>query len=122
MIGENAASRDEVLFLHLVSLFQAAAMQHLGKFVDPASGEARRELDQAKMAIDTLDMLKTKTNGNLTDAEKEFLDKVVFELHMNYVEEVKRSEDEGNETAPEERDDEGVKEDGTNREDKESEP
>jgi hypothetical protein len=34
-------------------------------------------------------MLKEKTKGNLGSAEEEFLNKVLFELQMNYVDELK---------------------------------
>ena len=89
---------NELLFLQLVSMFQMAAMQQMGKLVDPVSNEAVRDLKQAKISIDTLDMLKERTRGNLGDAENEFLEKVLFELHMNYVDEQKRpSEETGDE-------------------------
>jgi hypothetical protein len=84
---------DELLFLQLVSMFQVAAMQQMGKLIDPATNEAHRALSQAKISIDTLDMLKEKTKGNLSDDEQAFLDKVLFELHMNFVEEQKRPSD-----------------------------
>ena len=89
---------NELLFLQLVSMFQMAAMQQMGKLVDPVTNEAVRDLKQAKISIDTLDMLKERTRGNLGDAENEFLEKVLFELHMNYVDEQKRpSEETGDE-------------------------
>ena len=84
----------ELLFLQVVSMFQMAAMQQLGKLMDPVSGEVQRDLEQAKISIDILDVLKEKTQGNLTENEEEFLKKVLFELHMNYVEELKRPAEE----------------------------
>ena len=69
-------------------------MQQLGKIADPVSNEIVKDLDQAKFSIDILDALKEKTQGNLTDPEREFLDKILFELHMNYVDEVNISESE----------------------------
>ncbi|MDH3217393.1 MAG: DUF1844 domain-containing protein [Candidatus Krumholzibacteria bacterium] len=90
MVDEGRPSVKELLFLQIISMFQAAAMQQMGKIVDPVSGEVSRELEQAKVSIDILDVIKEKTQGNLTEAEKDFLDKVLFELHMNYVDEVKK--------------------------------
>ena len=92
---EDKTTPSETLFLHTISMFQVAAMQHLGKLMDPLSGKVQRDLDQAKISIDILDVLSEKTKGNLTKAEDEFLSKVLFELHMNYVHELKAS----NETA-----------------------
>jgi hypothetical protein len=83
-------------------MFQMAALQQMGKLVNPVSGEIDRDLQQAKASIDLIEMLAEKTDGNLVHAEKEFLDKILFELRMNYVDEVKRGEsDEKAEEAPE---------------------
>lgn len=83
----DADALHSLLFLHLIAMFQAAAMQHLGKILNPLTNTIERDLEQAKMSIDILDMLKAKTLGNLSKSEQDFLDKVVFELHMNYVDE-----------------------------------
>ena len=94
MVDSEHPSRSELIFLQLVSMFQVAAMQQLGKFVNPVTNEVERDLEQARVSIDTLDVLKEKTKGNLTVEEEEFLDKVLFELHMNYVDELKREPEE----------------------------
>ncbi len=91
-MDKGQSSSRELLFLQVISMFQAAAMQQLGKFIDPTTGEVTRDLTQAKISIDILDVLKQKTKGNLTEVEGELLDKVLFELHMNYVDELKTSE------------------------------
>jgi hypothetical protein len=88
-MGEDKPSSKELLFLHTISMFQAAAMQQLGKIVDPLSGEVHKDLDQARVSIDILEVLQEKTRGNLTKTEEDFLGKVLFELHMNYVDELK---------------------------------
>jgi len=105
VVDKDQASSRELLFLQVISMFQAAAMQQLGKFVDPTTGEVIRDLTQAKISIDILDVLKQKTKGNLTEVEGELLDKVLFELHMNYVDELKMSEkgEEGEGDRPEDR-------------------
>lgn len=90
MADTEGSLPKEILFLQVVSMFQVAAMQQLGKLVDPVSGEISRDLEQAKISIDILDVLKEKTHGNLSKDEEEFLGKVLFELHMNYVEELKK--------------------------------
>jgi hypothetical protein len=83
-------SQDDARFLQLVAMFQMAALQQMGKFVSPVTGEVERDLQQAKSSIDLIEMLAEKTKGNLTPGEKEFLDKILFELRMNYVDEVNR--------------------------------
>lgn len=92
---------QEMLFIQLIAMFQGAAMQQMGKLPNPVTQKIERDLEQAKMSIDMLDMLKEKTSGNLSGAEKDFLDKIVFELQMNYVDESKKPADSAGDTASE---------------------
>jgi hypothetical protein len=64
---------------------------HLGATPDPTSGQRHVDLDQAKQTIDLLELLKEKTAGNLTRAENEILDGVLFDLRYRYVDAVKGS-------------------------------
>ena len=72
---------------NLIVSHEAAAMQFLGKIAGP-EGKVERDLDMARFAIDTLETLREKTTGNLTDAERQLLDHVLYQLHLNYVDEV----------------------------------
>ena len=47
--------------------------------------ERRRSLPEAKFGIDILGMLEEKTEGRLTDQEREYLRQVLAELRMKYV-------------------------------------
>ena len=47
-----------------------------------------RNLEQAQMSIDILDMLKAKTQNNLSEHETTFLDRAISELKLNFVDEV----------------------------------
>ena len=87
-------SRDELLFLHLVSMFQFAAMQQMGKLPNPVTGKIERDLEQARLSIDMIEMLQAKTAASRTSDESELLDKILFELRMNFVDERKRVESE----------------------------
>ena len=87
--GDVTPSSRELLFIQLTSMLQFAAMQNMGKLVNPVTNEVERDLEQAKVSIDTLEMLKEKTKGNLTSMEEDFLNKILFEVHMNYVDEKK---------------------------------
>jgi hypothetical protein len=73
------------LFLGLVQSFQLAAMQQLGKVPEPGTDQTSQDLPQAKLSIDMLEMLKARTNGNLTMEELRFLDHVLTELRLHYV-------------------------------------
>jgi len=80
---------NEAYFIQLVYTFQAAAMQQMGKITNPMTGKIEKNMEQAKHSIDMLAMLETKTGGNLTDRERRTLEKSLFELRMNYVDEMK---------------------------------
>lgn len=80
--------RSEAMFASVVMMFHAAAIQHLGKVKNPATDKIERDLDQAQMAIDVLDMLSERTRGNLTAQEGAFLSRTLQELKLNYVDEI----------------------------------
>ena len=80
----------ELLFAHLVSIFHSSAMVALGKLKNPATDKIERNLEQAKQAIDMLEILRVKTNGQLTDNEKRMLDASLTDLRLNYVDENKK--------------------------------
>lgn len=86
--------RNSQLFFSLVAMFQTAAMQQMGKLINPVTGKVERDLEQARFSIDILGMLQEKTKGNLTDEERRFLDHVLFELRLNYVDEVEKEKKE----------------------------
>lgn len=92
-------SRDETLFLQLVAMFQYAAMQQMGKLPNPMTGKAERDLAQAKLSIDMIEMLQRRAVTERSPREAEYLDKVLFELRMNYVDESKRPPEPGQESA-----------------------
>lgn len=68
----------------LASLYMTALLQ-LG-LVQEQGGRPQIDLIGARQTIDTIDILKDKTKGNLTAAEENFLQNVLYELHMAYIE------------------------------------
>ena len=87
-------SKNEYLFHHLVAMFQTLALQQLGKLVNPLTGKMERDMQQARITIDMLQMVKDKTAGNLSGRERGLLDGVLTELQLNYVDELQREEPE----------------------------
>ena len=81
---------NELLFMQLVMMFQGMALQNLGKVMNPVTNQIERNLEQAKNMIDILGMLDAKTKGNLNDNEQRLLEHALFELRMNYVDEIKK--------------------------------
>ncbi|MBM4168279.1 MAG: DUF1844 domain-containing protein [Ignavibacteria bacterium] len=90
----NVAEKDTALFASLVMMFHSATMQHLGKVKNPLSDKIERDLDQAQMTIDMLEMLDRKTKGNLNEDEAHYLGNVLRELRLNYVDERSKKSEE----------------------------
>jgi len=74
-------------FLALVMSLTTAAWAQLGKMPHPQSQKIEKDLEQAKMSIDFLQMLLEKTQGNLKPKEHELLSTTVADLQMNYADE-----------------------------------
>ena len=68
-----------------VQSFAAQCLVALGQARHPASGEAEVDLEQAKFAIDLLEIVQNKTKGNLDKDEKRLLDGILYDLRMRYV-------------------------------------
>ena len=86
--------KEEIRFIGFISMLANAAMQNLGKFVNPITGKTERNLESAKATIDILSMLKEKTKGNLSKEEERTLNSALANLQLNYVEELNREEKE----------------------------
>ena len=75
----------EINFLNYITSLGFQAMIFMGEIPNPVTNEIDKNLEQAKFLIDTLSMLKEKTEGNLTEQEKILLENSVYELQMKYV-------------------------------------
>ncbi len=74
-----------VTFLAFVMSLNTSALFHLGEIADPETGALSQDLMLAKHTIETLEVLKEKTKGNLTDEEDNMLTKFLYDLQMRYV-------------------------------------
>ena len=95
---EDPKNKDQMLFTNLVIMFQTAAMQHMGKIKNPISDKIERDIEQAKISIDILDMIQRKTDGNLGEYESKLLKSVLQDLRLNYVHERDKKEEEPTKT------------------------
>jgi hypothetical protein len=76
----------KAMFIELLVMLSASAMQHLGKTVNPLTGKTEVHLEAAQATIDLIGMLEAKTAGNLDPDEARFLKNTLTTLQMNYVE------------------------------------
>ena len=77
---------QSALFSQLVMMFASAAMHQMGKLVDPQTNKTEINLEAAQVSIDMLDMLATRTHGNLTADEEQMLKETLSSLKMTFVE------------------------------------
>jgi hypothetical protein len=81
-------SKPDELFVGLIASLQMGAWMHLGKVMNPMTGKVERDLGHAKETIDLLGVLEQKTRGNLHPDEAQLLGRMLYDLRLNYVEEV----------------------------------
>jgi hypothetical protein len=75
----------------VLSLATTAAV-HFGDVADPVTGERKpANLEAAGQMIDILAMLEQKTRGNLTLEERQFLEQILYELRLRFID-VKKGE------------------------------
>jgi hypothetical protein len=72
-------------FTVLINAMAQPALIYLGEVPHPATGQPVLELEQARLQIDMLDLLRVKCRGNLTPQEESLLERVLYQLRMLYV-------------------------------------
>ena len=83
-------------FYTFVLSLASSAFVHLGDAPHPETGQARPpELGLAKQVIEILAMLEVKTKGNLTDEEARFLENLLTDLRLRFVQRTSGRPDEG---------------------------
>jgi len=87
------------LFMQLVIQNQQMAMIALGKIKNPVTDKMDKNIEFAKLSIDTLDMLLVKTKGNLLEYEEKFLTETLNQLKITYAQEVDKVNKSDSETS-----------------------
>ena len=80
-------------FMQIVLSLQGAAMQFMGKVLNPMTQKIERDLVMAQNSIDMLTMLDKKTKNNLSDEEAQMIEHVLYELRLNFVDETNKKEE-----------------------------
>ena len=80
-------AESAVTFLGFILSLAHTAAVHFGDVPDTVKGQTiPANLPAAQQMIDLLSLLEEKTRGNLTVEERQFLDQVLYELRLRYVE------------------------------------
>lgn len=82
--------KDELLLTQIALMFQTAALQQMGKLGSPVTGLVERDLDQARISIDILDVLHRRMKGNLSAAEERMFTTLLRDLRLNFVDEASK--------------------------------
>ena len=75
----------EMDFSGFILSLNASALIHLGEIPDPHSKKREVNVLAAKHTITILEILAEKTEGNLTEEEKNLLDDMIYNIRMKYV-------------------------------------
>ncbi len=85
MTTDKQAVLPEVSFSTFIMSLNTSCLVCLGDIPEPLSGEIKKDLACARHTIDTLEMLREKTKGNLTREEEEILGHILYDLKIRYV-------------------------------------
>ena len=84
---------EQQLFDQLISSLVHSAWVYLGKIKNPMNDKLEKNVEQASVQIDMLDMLFKRMTGNMSEEEDKYLGHVIRELKMNFVEEKNNPEE-----------------------------
>lgn len=82
---EGPGTPDGVDFRTFILSLGTSAMLQLGEIPDPDGGKAVVNLELARQTIDLLDLIRVKTQGNLTDEESRTLSGLLYDLRLRFV-------------------------------------
>lgn len=76
---------EATMSILMMSIASSAAMA-MGLTPHPENGETTKDKNLAKFNIDLLVVLKDKTKGNLNSDEQKFLESVINDLQLKFIE------------------------------------
>ena len=72
-------------FEMLLTTLATEALVALGQVPHPVTGKMQAHRNQAKFLIDTVDVLRQKTAGNLTNSEQQVIDSLLHQMRLVFV-------------------------------------
>jgi hypothetical protein len=85
-MDEDPRTAQPIDFVTFVVSLASSAFVHMGDAPHPETGAPAENLTLAKQTIDILGMLEAKTKGNLTAEEEKFLENLLADLRIRFVE------------------------------------
>ncbi|MDD5246158.1 MAG: DUF1844 domain-containing protein [Candidatus Omnitrophica bacterium] len=75
----------EATFTFFITTLALQASISMGLMENPATNKKEEDPQQARFLIDTIEMIKVKTAGNLSAEENKLLEDILYELRMQYI-------------------------------------
>jgi len=85
ILKDGKCVMPEATFTTFIMSLNTSALYHLGEIEDPVTGESGKDRVLAKHTIETLQLLRDKTRGNLSAKEQDLLDNILADLKLRYV-------------------------------------
>lgn len=79
------SEKMEASFSILAMSIASSAVMAMGLAPDPQSGKVSKDKNMARFNIDLLVMLQEKTKNNLSSDEKAFLENIISDLQIKFV-------------------------------------
>ena len=89
---------EKQLFDMLISQSVYGVWIALGKMKNPVTDKTEVDLRSASLQIDMLEMINSRMEASLDENEKQYIDKILSELKMNFVEEENKEENSNDDT------------------------
>ena len=86
MKDSKQESPADIDFSTLIYSFATGALISMGLAPDPQTKKVQKNIPMAKQNIEILVMLQAKTKGNLTEDEAKFLENILTEVRLRFVE------------------------------------
>ena len=93
--GAKAGEMPEANFQVFLAGLYTQTLMALGEVENPVTGEKSRSMPEAQYLIDTIEMLRDKTKGNLEKQESTYLENLLYDLQMRYIDATKNKEESG---------------------------
>jgi hypothetical protein len=81
----DASAKPPIDFPSYILSYYTQGLVLLGEIPNPITNKKEEHIEEARHIIDILAMLEKKTKGNLTDAEKQLIETVLYELRMKFM-------------------------------------
>ncbi len=89
---EYPVSVKEII-LSFIGVLGESGWMYMGLVADRVTGKVYKDMDQAKLAIDTIDTLFEKIRDFLDEGERRDIERMIDNLKINYVMQLKEKGD-----------------------------